>query len=581
MSNPRHFRIPLVALFSSVFLPLLASPARGGETSRRALLRLVPDDVAICMIVQDARETFQTVRSSALAEKFRASSLAAALRASPEAKKLADAERYFQVQLGIGWERFLDDIVGDAVVLAYWPGPPGKPQEEQGIALLRARDPRLLSELVERVRKLANPGEAEAAPKVHTHGNVSYSSWSDGKQTSYVFIDGPVLAVSHHEALVRRVIDQFQRTDNLEPAVLSRLRSLGVDQSLAAVWINARAFDAELEHQTAEAPGVDAAVRKNILEHWKVIQGIALSARVGTDEVALDVACLVHADRLPNPIKRFFTPGRASELWNCFPENAMLAMAGRVDAVALTEMAGHFLDDKSRVNVRIALDRYAKGSLGRDVEREVFPFLGPDWGFCVVAPPDEEKAWLPYLIGALKVQPGEKDPPLDRTIASFLNGMAMFAVVAHNSTQTEPMTLHTEMQDKIEVKFFVNDKHFPVGFRPAFAMKDGYLVVASSPAAIRMFHGAKSRPEAVLKNGEVPYVRISPTAIQTFLAERGKALVDHLAAKDQIPLEEAEKRVQALGEVLGLLENVEVTQRTSADQVHLTLRIRTSAPLRK
>ena len=127
-----------------------------------------------------------------------------------------------------------------------------------------------------------------------------------------------------------------------------------------------------------------------------------------------------------------------------------------------------------------------------DIEGEVFPSLGPDWGFCVVPPPADEKGWTPYIVAVLRVQPGKQEPPLDCAIGNFLNGLAMLAVVAHNSSKPDPISLHTEMQDKVEVKYFVEDKNLPVGFRPAFAMKDGYLVVASSPAAIRLFR----RPDA-------------------------------------------------------------------------------------
>ena len=42
---------------------------------------------------------------------------------------------------------------GDVVVFAYRPGPPGQPEREQGLALLRARDDALLARLIERINE--------------------------------------------------------------------------------------------------------------------------------------------------------------------------------------------------------------------------------------------------------------------------------------------------------------------------------------------------------------------------------------------------------------------------------------------
>src|SRR5262245_64699570 len=52
------------------------------------LLRLVPDDVAFCLVVRDLRGTYAALLESPFVEKLRASRLGAALRSAPELGKL-------------------------------------------------------------------------------------------------------------------------------------------------------------------------------------------------------------------------------------------------------------------------------------------------------------------------------------------------------------------------------------------------------------------------------------------------------------------------------------------------------------
>src|SRR5262249_1370147 len=149
----------------------------------------------------------------------------------------------------------------------------------------------------------------------------------------------------------------------------------------------------------------------------------------------------------------------------------------------------------------------------------VVPCLGPDVGFGVLPPSAAEKAiWFPYLIGALRVQPGKHEPPLERSLLTALNTLAVFVGVAYNSTHTDQMVLSSVMQDKVEVKFMTNPRFFPGGVQPAFAFKEGYLVVASSPAAIQLFQANAAPMPAT--DGEVPWLRLSVREVCRYLQGR-------------------------------------------------------------
>src|SRR5262245_36876307 len=116
----------------------LAAPAAAAP--RDELLRYIPDDIGFCLLVQDLRGHAAQVLASPFGQAFGKSALAAAIVGSKEWKQLADAEQFFKKHLGVGWADLRDDIFGDAFAFAYRPGPPGKPEQEQGLFLLRARE---------------------------------------------------------------------------------------------------------------------------------------------------------------------------------------------------------------------------------------------------------------------------------------------------------------------------------------------------------------------------------------------------------------------------------------------------------
>src|SRR5437016_1830154 len=125
-----------------------AEPGVRAESPRDELLRHVPDDVGFCLIVTDVRATSAALADSPFAEQFRASPAGQALANSQELKDLAKVDATFRTLLGVGWDGLRDDILGDAFVFAYRPGPPGKEQE---LLLIRARDGQKLADLVDRL----------------------------------------------------------------------------------------------------------------------------------------------------------------------------------------------------------------------------------------------------------------------------------------------------------------------------------------------------------------------------------------------------------------------------------------------
>jgi hypothetical protein len=559
---------------SLLALLLLLPPAvAAAATPRDEALRLVPDDVGFCLVVSDLRDHADALAGSPFLEQFRASPLWLAVLASAETTKLLAVEKQFRKDLGIDWARLRDDVFGDAIVVAYRPGPAGQmSKQDQDLIVIRARDAKVLAELLERVNQVQRERKEVTELEPRTYQGQTYYRRVDRGHENFYYRRGPVLALSGKEAMLQRVIDLDRQAGTAEPSVARQLRLLGADRRLVALWINPRAFEAEIERKAAASKEQEATVTRAFLAYWKSLDGVALSFDLGRDaEVALAVRANV--ERLPPGARRFFAGlARPSELWQRFPDGALLTIVGRFDAPALAEMLDAFLTTEERQGLWQALQGGLGAVIDKDVVKDVLPNVGPDWGLCVAAPPAGERAWFPQILFAVRVRPG--DGGVDQALFSALKSFAVLGVIDHNQKNKDQTSLKTVQQEQVEVKYLANEM-FPPGCNPAFALKAGYLVFASSPDVIRRF-GAAQAPAPNAE--EFPLLRLSLKALRQYVQERREPLARASAEKHQISPAEAEQRLSGLLLGLQFFERIEVSQRPGPGQVTLTLRLQPARP---
>jgi hypothetical protein len=543
---------------------------------RDELLRLVSEDVGFCLVVQDLRGRVDEFLHSPFVARWRASPLGQAVARAKETQKLESVEEQIRTLLHIDWATLRDDIVGDAVVLAYWPGSEGNPDRDQGVALVRARNAQTLAALMTRLN------QTQPQMEVRKRGEVEYVYWPKGENPTFYYLNGPLLAISPKEEVLWRIIDRDRlASSTAEPAITAHLRRLGVEKALAVLWINPRAFEPEIQRKASQAGAAEAFVLNAVLSYWKALDGIALYGTLHKTDLELGMVVQVRPERLPPAAQKLLVREvRPSDLWRYFPENALLAVAGRIDAVALAELVGSFLPGEARAALRETVERGPGAVLGkRDVAGEVLPCIGPDWGFCVLPPPATGEVWVPAVLAALRIQPGDKGVPLDQAALQALNTVSQLAVISYNAKHQDLITIQTEMQGKVQVTYLANDKLFLPGFAPSFALKDGYLVVASSPAAIRAFQAAPAPAAGSPK--EVPLLRMALGEVRRYLKDRATDLAPFLAEKSQGSPEEVRRHLNELAGALDLFERLEVCQRGSGAQVSLLVRIRPSQPFAK
>ena len=559
--------------FSSSLLALFILVSRGAPqatSARDEVLRLVPPDTGVCLIVTDLRGHADKLRRAEWLKALRSSSLGQALAASPEAARLARFEADLKKHLQVDWPLLQNDVLGDLVVFAYRPPPPDRPDEEQGLVLLRARDPARLAQVIERLnqaQKQAN--ELKELTEIDYQGTKFFRRVETGK-SSYYFVEGPLLAFSSQESLIRKVIDLYRDKTDRNASLVRHVERAGAAQALAVLWLNPRAFDADLGQKASRGVGPQLQVLQTFLSYWKAIEAIVLSVNLDP-QPELKLALQARSQELPEPLRRLFTEKpKLSELWARFPPRAILRLAGRIDAVALAQGLSEFTPVPGRQTMADTVQRTLGAALGLDLAKDVLPNLGPSWGLCIAPGPD--KSDIPFVVAALAVQPGAKEPAVDQSLAKAVQLLAGLAVFEYNRTHADAMQLKTQMQDKVEVKYLASDKLFPAGLQPAFALKDGYFLLASVPDAIQSFQ--KVEPPA-FPPGEIPLLHLSLSELSAYLKSRRAKVIAFLVAKNQISEAAAADRLKDVLSGLDLFEHVLLSERRETGQVSFILRLGT------
>ncbi len=572
MSRSR-LRTAFVLLATTLVVPGALQAAPVDE-----VLRLVPADAGFCLVIRDLREHGRRLAESPFARQFHDSLLGKSLQHAPEFRRLAELEKQLQTHLQTSLAEVRDDVLGDAIVVAYWPSKENQP--ERMLFLTKARKPELLERISSQLLRLQkNAGDVEFEPvkyKDHSYHRVKEKA---GK-VSYQFVHAGLLALTEDEATLRQVLDAEAAPAKDHP-IAKQLRDLGVADAFATFWLNPRAFDGLLKAQAKVAAEPEASFLRNLLKYWEQTRAVALALRVDK-ELELRLVLQVNTAGLPDAAQRFFrTAGEPSRMWSKFPERTILAVAGRFDFTALLEMLSEFAPQEERKKSLADLERACSSLLGLDLQRDVLPNLGPDWGFYLTAPAPGQAGWFPHVVVAVETQPKPEQKPLGPALFEALRTLAGIYTLGQ-AGQANPTTLKSEVMDKVQVVSLVNEKLFPAGFQPAFALKSSCLVLASSPGAIRTFDFAPS-PPVPNKQAPVLLARLSLKEAVLYLRQKEwrKGLIEALARNHQSTNIEIDSHLDGLISILELFDQVDLLHQSKQGELQLTLLFKPVKPLRK
>ena len=550
-----------------VLTALLAAPLRAAAP-RDELLRFVPPDIGFCVVLQGLRDTGAALSSSPFMEQFHQSAAGKALQDSKEVHKLLGIEEDLKKNFGIGWDDLRNDILGDAVVFAYRPGKSG---EDQGLMLIRARDGKVLSDLVNRFNKQQMTDHKLKEIKELRHKGVVYFARVEEETTTYYHLRGPVLVFSGQEEMLQRALDlDRDAPPGAEPLLTTWLRELGADRALLAVYLNPRALDAEYAAKAAR-PGGE--FLKTFLVYWKAIDGMALSLTLDRD-ATLAVGVRGRAEALPAPAQKLFGElAKPSDLWRQCPDNALLAICARIDFAALVGVLGDFLDPDNRQKLSQDLNRFLDSE---NAAKRVLPFVGPDVALWLAAPTDATHL-IPEALFALRTRVVEKGDRVDEALLDRIKVFAELAKLGFNQRfPDKPLVKDTVTIDKQEVKFFRSEA-LPVGLRPAFALKDGFLMLAGTPDLVGRFVA----PPPSSAEGPAPLLRVSFKAWRSYVEARRVGLTKMLVEKEKLTQDEAAERIDDVLAALAFVDRLDVRLQAGKGHAVVSIVVQTARPLRK
>jgi hypothetical protein len=588
----------------------LLAPAVARATPREDLLQLVPDNVAMCYLVEDLRDHTDKLAAAPWIKRLQQSAMVKTMLASPDLNKLLQFDAEVQKHLGISSRQLRDGILGDCMIFALQRGPViNRTQEEFILVMVWARDPDLLSRVIQRVNEAQQQSGEIRGVDDRRYKGISYKRRQETKRDQFYYQNGSLFVFSSHEPLLQQVLDRSLSPRRPASRVQQSFQRLKHDGALLTFWLNPRAFDAELRQKAEQEESDLAQVQRNFLRYWQAVDAAAISLVVQPDPELL-VSVQGRPQLLPEAAKKFLrTAGEPSELLGRFPRNAAYTLTCRLDFGAALATIEDVLPPKSRKELHDSLQKTFGAPLGMNFTREVLPYLGPDMGLYVApapprpagpravfilflqpglgAPPGMsfaremlphlgpaanpilDSSSFPHMLLALRVQRGPQEAPVDEALWNALNFYAGAMVLGHNLKNKDQLRLKTMRQGDVEVKYLEN-RQFPPGLQPAFALKDGYLLLASNPEVIQRFDKAGPLP------ARPTLLHVSYGEVSRLLRQNRALVVQAMCQKNQLTKTMANEILDDVLSSLALFDHMELSQRTIEGQVTWSLRLRTS-----
>jgi hypothetical protein len=567
-----RFLLPLFAALA------LALPAAAAPPLRDEALRLAPHDFALVAVVQNFRDHAEAVAESPFAAWFPATALGKRVLGGANIAQATDAATPVFAALGTTPSEVLQDVVGDAVVFAFTPAADGDPAGERSVFLVRPRKPDVLARVVEKLNASQIQSKELKAVVERKHAGAAYFERQrpDAPPEFYAFCGG-VFVFAGAEAEVKAVLDRDRAAPADTPPVLSaRMAKLGVKDAAAVVLLNPRALDAELAAKVKAAQPDERPFLTRFAAIWAAADAAAVYLNLDTS-AELGVSVQFDPAKVPANARSWLVGVRTpSAVWAVVPDDAIAAVAGRVKAGDVFDVLSG-LNPPDKPSVRAVVEEALGPVVGKDKLPLVLDALGPDWGAWVQPPAKGAKEAVPVAVAAVKVRAdGEKGAEAVRALAQSLEYGFQVARIAYNSKHADQIALGEEKDGDAVIKVLSGDG-LPPGLRPCFALKDGYLLLSTSPDAIRAFRAPPDAP----KPGDALLARFSGSAARTYLGAHGGRVAKLLSAAGAGGEKELAGQLAVLSQALEPLERVELVARGDATGVKLALRFTPTKPLKK
>ncbi|MDR3636780.1 MAG: hypothetical protein P4L84_23450 [Isosphaeraceae bacterium] len=549
-----------------------AGIARGDEVAD-ALLRLVPPDAGMTLLVENLQENARRFFESTISNELGALPTVRAWRASERGQGLQLAKRQIEKVIGEKIATLRDELLGDAFALVLHLNPDEMPDQAHGLLLARVRNKALLDRVIQEFNSAQiRKGEiARVVPK--SWRGVGYFArvhQDPTRPTEFYATLDQTFAWSNSEKVLQGVLerhadaapglaqsDRFRRVRDKLPrnAALSLFVDAGfVRRSLAA---------APQQKRSANEERVVA-----IFERYLGALEYAGAAVEWNDGIALQIEESLRADRLDPWIRAWADCGtKTNPDMLRVPSTALAVGNLYVDFPAFLQAVESVIPEEGRTKYGNLLEAMKGVLLGRDLRKEILPYLGPGVLAYLEAPQKGDSApGLPFVVS---VDVGG-DSRVGVAIENALRTLLAFYALDDKQAAPGP-TLQTQQIQGARVTSLRPVSPF------AFTVTGGRLVLGRSPESVARACGqGPSSSLAALRAAYFPdkasFACFDLTALKSTAELHRTDLVKRLASQNRRSEEAQARDLDQVLCLIGLFRAAYVTSAMTPDatSVHRT-----------
>lgn len=557
---------------------MLSAPV-GAAPPAEPLLNHIPADAGFCVIVQNLREHSQNLSQSPFAEWFESSPLSGRIIPEADRGKLRAFETILKTQFDLTFEQIRNEILGDAVVFAYRPGPPEQPADEWGLFLIRPRKPILVERFFDRLNELQlRSGEITGA-RSETYRNQKYTIREKTNGSEYYLVHNGMVAFSGQELAIRAWIDHLEEPPSGPSFFTANLARMNAADALVALVIQPRNFDRHLATRIeAVLDPREQAFLRQFSKIWSACDGLAVTVSASST-FDIELLAAFRREQMPEELHPFLLAEPViSQFWSSIPDSALFALAGRTDPLEIFSALDSFTPE-GHPGIQTLAEHGLRPVLGRDRFVSVLRSFGPDWAVWIDAPAQKSDGLLPGGTAVIRLG---GDETTRTAIEQGVELLLQLGRIAYNQAHVDQIDLHYQRSGSRMIRYLSNDDRFPEGFRPAFTRDGDVLIIASSPARIERFEPAR-KTVSEQRSAPVPVLRIPVVQLRAYLEGQREALTAFLAQNSGKSPDSVARELEQFSLALSPFDRLEVKR--SAESVEgrtvtrLTLQITMVKPL--
>lgn len=588
--EPHMFRTNLTLLAALAIWSLSHSLLWGED-----LFRLVQPEATVCLHASELAENWQRLEESEFASRLQASPFWAEVAENPKLDELTNVRNALEGVLQRPLREVAESLFGKNVVLAMYASPAG---DTDHVLLLEADSSESIESSLAAWQLLDGfePLELE-------HRGVKYKSLNKpgraGNRNPLVVQFERVLVIAQRPERLKRIIDArldeaSESLATVEPfaeAVAAR-----PETELAAVYVNPRSLDSAVAYFLTN-PEQPPFMREFA---WSRCKWLTVRLLLETDHQPLDES---RADDLKLEVVADYDSQGAPEWWNQWgdlatterlpldriPKDALLSLSGQFSADAVQTLIRNNVPADGDVHADLRrVRRVGQGLLlGFDPLSDLLPALGPNWLAYSVPRSSAEAADFPVdalvavelhpetVSATPATEPGTVPQPsmqdaLDNVLLTGLNLLA----AEHNSRTSGPVAV---VRHKAVGEGTIRWAEPVSKFRPAYAVSNNFVLVASSPELCEQFLEAgstrSSKPSGAEEKAptEPTHYWLARSTVARQLLESHRGWFLWQARRDQVSDDEADRRLKELDSVLKLADEVELSASLTDSQIRASI----------